>query len=259
MNAMLLEAGLILFIVALVSEYMDSTLGMGYGTTLTPVLIVMGFDPLQIVPAVLLSQMVAGFIAAGMHHAVGNVDFSRDSQHLHVALLLGAMSLIGAVAAVMIAVAIPPFYLKLYIGLLVITMGFIIFHKKMGNPSFSWAKIMGVGMLASFNKGISGGGYGPLVVTGQMFSGVDGKNAIAITALSEGMASFAAVTMYFILVPDVSLSIAPFILGGSLAAVPLSAHTLKRIKDVSLSTIVGAMTMLLGLLTLLQLFTSFSL
>jgi len=29
---------------------------MGYGTTLTPLLLILGFEPLQIVPAVLLSD-----------------------------------------------------------------------------------------------------------------------------------------------------------------------------------------------------------
>ena len=46
-------AGLIMF--AFICEYMDSTLGMGYGTTLTPILLMMGYNPLQIVPVVLIS------------------------------------------------------------------------------------------------------------------------------------------------------------------------------------------------------------
>ena len=45
----------ILFIVplAFVCEFIDSTLGMGYGTSLTPILLLMGLEPLQVVPAVL--------------------------------------------------------------------------------------------------------------------------------------------------------------------------------------------------------------
>ena len=37
---------------AFVCEFVDSTLGMGYGTSLTPILLLMGFEPLQVVPAV---------------------------------------------------------------------------------------------------------------------------------------------------------------------------------------------------------------
>ena len=46
---------LAVFLVALFCEYVDSSLGMGYGSTLTPLLLLAGFSPLQIVPCVLLS------------------------------------------------------------------------------------------------------------------------------------------------------------------------------------------------------------
>ena len=51
---------ILVFLLAFVCEYVASTLGMGYGTTLTPVLLVMGFAPLSVVPAVLLSELVTG-------------------------------------------------------------------------------------------------------------------------------------------------------------------------------------------------------
>jgi len=48
----------VLVIGAFICEYVDSTLGMGYGTTLTPVLLLVGFAPMQIVPAILLSEFM---------------------------------------------------------------------------------------------------------------------------------------------------------------------------------------------------------
>ena len=41
-------------ILALSCEYIDASIGMGYGTALTPLLLVIGFLPLDVVPAVLL-------------------------------------------------------------------------------------------------------------------------------------------------------------------------------------------------------------
>ena len=49
---------------AFVCEFIDSSLGMGYGTSLTPLLLLMGFEPMQVVPAVLFSEFVSGFTAA---------------------------------------------------------------------------------------------------------------------------------------------------------------------------------------------------
>ncbi|MDD5081165.1 MAG: hypothetical protein PHC58_04125, partial [Candidatus Omnitrophica bacterium] len=53
---------------AFIFEYMDSTLGMGYGTTLTPVLLIMGYEPLQVVPVVLISELFSGLLAGFLHH-----------------------------------------------------------------------------------------------------------------------------------------------------------------------------------------------
>jgi hypothetical protein len=51
--------------VAAASEYVDSALGMGYGTTLAPILLLVGFNPLDLVPVVLGSEFVTGLLASG--------------------------------------------------------------------------------------------------------------------------------------------------------------------------------------------------
>jgi len=182
-----------LVVSAFVCEYVDSTLGMGYGTTLTPVFLLMGFKPLQVVPAILLSELVTGLLAAVFHHREGNVNlkpangeifkiksllsplgyiesFKRTvPMHLKVAFLLAACSIIGTVGAVFIAVSIPRFWLKMYIGCLVLAMGLIILVCLKKDFRFSWLRIAVLGLIASFNKGMSGGGYGPVVTGGQRF------------------------------------------------------------------------------------------
>ena len=69
-------------IISLLFEYMDASLGMGYGTTLTPILLIIGFAPLEVVPAVLLGQLVGGMIGGLAHHRLGNIslDFRRDEE-----------------------------------------------------------------------------------------------------------------------------------------------------------------------------------
>lgn len=131
---------------ALMAEYVDSTLGMGYGTSLTPILLLFGYSPAQVVPAVLLSELVTGFLAAGMHHSVGNVDFCKGSKDRQVALVLSMMSVVGAVAAVSLAVNLPIKAVKLYIATIVIVMGLlIILHRRRALP-FSWWRLVGIGV-----------------------------------------------------------------------------------------------------------------
>ena len=67
-------------VMSLFCGYVDASLGMGYGTTLTPILLIAGFAPLEVVPAVLLGQIAGGLVGGLAHHRMGNInlDFRRD-------------------------------------------------------------------------------------------------------------------------------------------------------------------------------------
>ena len=99
-----IHLGITLSIIALLCEYVDSTLGMGYRESFK-----------KAVPP-----------------------------HLKIALLPGICSIIGTVAAVLIAVNIPKFWLKLDIGLLVLLMGVIILACLNRHFKFSWLKGLAV-------------------------------------------------------------------------------------------------------------------
>jgi len=269
--------GLVVFMVVLafICEYMDSTLGMGYGTTLTPILLIMGYEPLQIVPAVLISELISGLLAGVLHHKEGNVNFKPKiiyipaitselkvlryvkvirkaiPRHLKVALVLAVCSIIGTIVAVFIAVSVPKIWIKLYIGFLVFFMGIIIlacFNKKF---SFSWKKIVGLGLLASFNKGVSGGGYGPVVTSGQILSGVDGKSAIGITSLAEGLTCVVGIATYFLVLKNyIDLQLAPFIIIGAVISVPFSVKSVKKMTEKRLKLAIAILTIILGIFTI---------
>ena len=265
-----------IIILAFTCEYMDSTLGMGYGTTLTPVFMLMGFQVSEIVPAILVSELCTGLLAGLCHHAEGNVNFKprnngflrvheiihpmkyfnslRSSlpMHLKIALLFGVCSAVGAVTAVYVAVSIPKFWLKMYIGVLVLSMGILIllfFNKKL---KFSFTKVISMGLLASFNKGISGGGYGPVVTAGQVLSGVEGKSAVGITSLAEAITCFVGVVMYLLIGKDVSWKLAPWIIFGAVLSVPLSAKSVKFISERKLKFAIAIVTILLGCFTIFK-------
>lgn len=184
-----MDNSILLFVIplAFICEFIDSSLGMGYGTSLTPILLLMGFEPLQVVPAVLFSEFISGGTAAFLHHKVQNVNFHPSSKDTHVALILSIFAVIGTVIAVLLAVKLPGQILKILIGIIVLSMGIFILVTFNHPPRFTWRKITIIGTIASFNKGMSGGGYGPLVMGGQILSGIGVKNAIGITSLSEGV------------------------------------------------------------------------
>jgi uncharacterized membrane protein YfcA len=244
------EKLILLMPLAFVCEFIDSSLGMGYGTSLTPILLLMGFHPLQVVPAVLLSEFVTGMTAAFFHHSVRNVNFNPRSMDTRVAGALSAFAVIGAIASVLIAVKLPSHILKLWIGAIVIAMGVAILATRNRAPRFSWARIVGLGTLASFNKGMSGGGYGPVVMGGQLLSGIGVKNAVGITSLSESVTCLVGIIMYLTVKSSVDWVLAPWLMAGAVLSVPFAAHTLKRIPEKKAKLVIAVIILFLGGLTL---------
>lgn len=267
----------IMIMTAFICEYVDSTLGMGYGTALTPILLLLGFSPLQIVPTILLSELITGISAGLLHHKQGNVEFKLKtnnlalifrkvsslgfresfirgvSKHLKIGLLLAVCSVIGTVAAVFVAVNIPKFWLNLYIGCLVFSMGIIIIVCFNRSFPFSWRKITFLGIIASFNKGMSGGGYGPLVTSGQILSGVDGKSAVGITSLAEGLTCAVGVITYlFVAKNPIDWKLAPYIITGAVLSVPFSVISVKKIIGERLKIAIALFTIILGAATIVR-------
>jgi len=273
-------------LIAFFCEYMDSTLGMGYGTTMTPVLMLFGFTPLQIVPAVLLSELITGILSGSMHHREGNVNFHfkvldfqrmkdslrlpgpvnpdhhtygiQISSHLKVVLLLLSATIVGSSSAVFTAKVLPKQWTSLYISLMVIAMGVLIIACFNRQFAYSWKKIVGLGLLASFNKGLTGGGYGPLVVSGQMLSGVEGKNAIGITSLAEGITCALGVVIYlFAGKNSMDWRLAAVIITGAVCSVPFSVKSVKIMNPKLLKGLIAFLTIVLGVITLIKTLKSF--
>ncbi len=242
----------ILLPIAFVCEYVDSSLGMGYGTTLTPLLLLMGFEPLQIVPAVLFSEFVTGITAAFFHHSLNNVNLNLKSQDGKVASVLSIFSGAGTIIAVFLAITLPANILKIWIGIIVLSMGVIILVTWNRQPRFTWKKIAVVGTLASFNKGLSGGGYGPLVMGGQILSGIGVKNAIGITSLAEGVTCLVGIIGYICFQSAVDWSLAPWLMAGAVISVPFAAHTVKRLTERKMKFAIAAVICVLGCLTLFK-------
>lgn len=263
--------------VAFLCEYMDSTLGMGYGTTLTPVLLLLGFNPMQVIPAILLSELITGLLAGFVHHREGNVNFRPETTdfskimnqlkalgyvesfrrglplHLRVALLLAICGIIGTVIAVFVVFNIPKLWLKLYIGCLVLSMGVVMIICLNKEFKFSWNKITSLGLIASFNKGMSGGGYGPVITGGQILSGIEGKNAVGITSLAEGLTCLVGVITYVLLSKQaINWELAPIIIAGAVISVPFSAVSVKKVSSRNLRLAIAIITISLGALTIMK-------
>jgi hypothetical protein len=134
----------------------------------------------------------------------------------------------------------------------VLVMGVLLFFLRVHQQRFSWARLLSFGLIGSFNKGASGGGYGPLITAGQIFSGVNPKSAVGITSLAEGVISLVAVVAYSLTIKNIDWTLALPVLIGAISSAPLAAYTVRRLKFARLKNLIGLLAIVLGILTLIK-------
>ena len=249
----LIEIIVPLIILAALMEYGAATLGMGYGTTLAPILLMIGYSPWIIVPVILFSQFFAGTLAALFHHVFKNMDLTDP--HERTALRTFVVTGVGGVlVSILISVSIPAILVGMYIAVTVMLVGCFTLIYGGQISSFSRNRLFLLGSAAAFNKGMSGGGYGPITIAGQILCGIKPRAAVAITALVEGIICAVGVILYILLAVPMDIILLVGITVGAVAAAPFAALTTKKLKQEYIKKLVGATTFLIGLMTFLFLF-----
>jgi len=264
---------LILF-VALVCQYMSISIGVGYGIILAPLLLILGFAPLQVVPVVLFSQFAGGTIGSVAHHRLGNIelDFKRDrgsakgelpgldylpgSNDAKVIAILAAFGVIGVLVGVFTAINIPQIALETYIGVMVLGIGLLILLRRNRKSAFSWRGLTAVGLLGGFNKGISGGAYVVLAAGGQMIVGREAKSSLGSTTVAVTIVCAAGFLSYLLLGGDIHWSLVAAASIGSVIAAPFAALTVRKVAAARLKLAIGLATTILGLVILVRTFIS---
>jgi len=245
--------GTLIFFAAIICELIDGALGMLYGTILSPVLLLMGFDPALVVSSILFSQAIGGLSASIFHHRKGNANFSIQSEDFKVVLLVVSLGILASFSGAHLIANVSQATLKGYIGIMVVLMGLLI----LSGIKFLYSrnKVIILGLLSSFNKGFTGGGFGPLMTAGQVIISRNGKNAIGSTTLAEAPICLTGF-LTILLTRGISDWRLPLILcGGALLGGVSGPHFTALFKsEAKLKKILGLLTVILGIWILLNTF-----
>ncbi|MBN1157093.1 sulfite exporter TauE/SafE family protein [Candidatus Woesearchaeota archaeon] len=209
-------------VLSLFFGFMDAAAGMGFGTAMTPLLLIIGFNLKQIVPALMIQQAIAGLADGFLDKKFKNVDwrFKPMSETVKLWLIIsvsGSITIFFSVNAVYSWLRISEVWIKIYVAFLLLGMGIFSLFKLRKKVLYRPWRMLFYSVLASFNKGVGGGGYGSVITIGGMLSGVQVKSMLAITALSEGTISaiasgvwfylmFSGLTLDFMLLPSMMLA-----------------------------------------------------
>jgi len=166
-------------LVAFVAALIDTSLGMCYGTILSPSLVIAGYSPEVVVPTVLLSQLVVDLVGGANHIKFRNFT-SRD---VRIVWFVVISAVIFVFLGVFLNVSLPKVVTKMYIGLVVILLGLLLLLGiKVEKTS---KRLVFISSLAGFNKGFMGGGFGPVVVSGQIVLNHDVRSSVSVANISE--------------------------------------------------------------------------
>lgn len=271
---------LFLCTLAFLCELIDSSIGMGYGTILSPLLIVLGFATFDSVPAILISQMVGGAIAARQHHVLGNAHFKRIHRQLQpdterifsfwklwtravefwnelssdgkAVLIISTLGIFASLGASYIGTRIiDKKVLEVIIAIVVLVMALLISLDV--KFEYTTRKMFLLGLVSAGFKGLSGGGFGPLVTAMQKVMGKGLGAAVGVTTFSEVLICLVAFFghLFYGNIQRWDL-VAALCIGSALAGSFGPRATLKLDQKKKLKTIIAFALTLLGTLVLLN-------
>jgi hypothetical protein len=243
-----------LIIIAFLTAVIDIIFGMGFGLTLTPILLFLNYTPKDIVPALLLSSLGGNLLSSLFNHRLKNADFTPGSRHFNIVMVIGGVGIVGSIFGAMVNTGISNFILGLYIGTLITGTGLFLLLNKNLSIEFSWIKLGLISLFGSFNKGISGSGFGPIVTTGLLYMNTNEKESVSIQSFSELFVSLVGFATFLVSGITLNWDLTWSLSIGVVASAPLAAFIVKKVKGGTLRTAIAIVTIILGAATLLQIF-----
>ncbi|MEB3755333.1 MAG: sulfite exporter TauE/SafE family protein [Desulfurococcales archaeon] len=245
-----------LAIIGFLVSYLANITGAGYGTLLSPILIILGFDIKAVVPSIVASQLMANILLSILHHRHGNTDLTGKGGDLRLVAPLAVASAVGALVSVSLLIRIPGRIAECYLGVMLVFLGVIVLEtgrgslSKVGGGDFN-GKLAILSLIASINKGVTGGGLSPVLSAGQVLMGIDPRKAVSLTPLAVLSSEIVMVVSYvYTGLFAGSISILVPLTVGSLLAVPLVPYRVKKSSNEFIRVLMASTLIVLGVVVL---------
>jgi uncharacterized membrane protein YfcA len=245
------------------AQFIDGTLGMGYGATLATMLIASGVLPAIASGSIHLAKVVSSFVSGGSHLWFGNVKKSW-------LLPLILPGIVGGVCGGYVVASVPGETIRPFIACLLLFMGVLIVYRFLwrnkkqtavvqdrSSASKSWKssiKLPVLGFVAAAVDAIGGGGWGPITTPGLILTeDTEPSKVVGTVNLAECFISVAISATIIAKIGARSFDwplVIVIMVGGVLAA-PIAAFLCKKLPSRLLSVFIGLLLIILNLRTLL--------
>ncbi len=251
-------------LVGLFAQFIDGTLGMGYGAFSATLLIASGVLPAMASASVHTAEIFTTLVSGGSHLFLGNVK----KEWLFPLILPGV---IGGAAGAYFLASVPGNTIKPFVAGFLLVLGIIIlyrFLRKKSSATFnnvqtnvttvrsakSSAKLPVLGLIASFMDAVGGGGWGPIATPGLILTeNTEPRRVVGTVNLAEFFITIAISGTFIVTLGWESFDwvlVGALLVGGVIAA-PIAAYLCKRLPTRALGILIGVLLVGLNMRTLL--------
>ncbi len=248
-----MQAFTIMLITGFLAQMVDGSLGMGYGTIATTVLLSYGVSPAIVSSRVHTARVFSAGVSGYSHHRFGNIN-----KKLFKAIVIPGV--IGAIIGATLAYFAQSYssWVRLPLSIYTVYLGYYIIRKAF-KRSFKRQKIKRAGWLASaggFMDAFAGGGWGTLVTSTLISKRRSPRFVIGSVCLAEFFVVFTSSITFFVLLKSIPLSDVAGLIVGGLVAAPIAARLAGKLPLKTMFIVVGSFVILTSLNTLYKVIVS---
>ena len=238
----------IFILVGFFAQVIDGTLGMAYGVSCNSFLLTFGVSPAIASASVHIAELFTTSVSGFSHWKLKNVD-----KTMFIKLLIPGI-IGGAIGAYLLS-NFEGGAIKPYINAYLIAMGVVIIVKifKKQKPKHLGGWIYPLGLGGGVLDAVEGGGWGPVVTSTLIASGVEPRYTIGTVNAAEFFVTMAESIMFisFLGLGESVYAITGLVIGGIIAA-PFGAFLCRRVPMKPLMALVGALVIFLNAKSLIE-------
>jgi uncharacterized membrane protein YfcA len=247
---------LVMLIVGYLAQFVDGTLGMGYGVFSASLLVSIGLYPVVASASVHTAEIFTTLLSGISHFKLGNVK--RD-----LVLSLAIPGVIGGVTGAYFLASVPGKTIKPFVAAILLVMGLVILYRFLvwKNPitfeqnGHSRWKLTLLGLVAGFMDAVGGGGWGPIATPSLILNGNDEpRQVVGSVNLVEFFVTLAETLTFLISVGPKAFRwdiVVALLVGGAIAA-PSAAFLCKKLPAKALGALIGVALIGFNIRTLLK-------
>ncbi len=248
---------ILFLIVGLIAQFIDGTLGMGYGVSSATILISFAIMPAVVSASVHTAKIFTTLLSGVSHIKLGN--FRKD-----IFWPLVMAGIVGGVCGAILLSSIAGNAAQPFIAFILLALGatillrFLLQKNIVGIDSkISHKYLLPVGFIAAFVDAIGGGGWGPVATPALILSNKSSPRKVIGTVNTAEFFVAIAISATFMFSLGLQQFLWPIVVSlvvGGVIAAPVAAFFCKRLPARVLGIAVGVLLILLNSRTLLLAF-----